>query len=101
MTLDLEAIRARAETAQRWIEAAEGGPNGGWLPFSVREHFGTDTPKLLAEVEQLRALLAEFVDDEPCEFDHHGGCQTHGFLEPRPGQRCHVARARELLGGAL
>ena len=45
------------------------------------------------------ALLAEFVDDDPCQLDHHGGCQTHGFLEPEPGERCHVERAREFIGG--
>lgn len=52
---------------------------------------------LRARVEAAAGLLAEFVDDEPCQFDHHGGCQTHGFLEPNPGERCHVARTREWL----
>lgn len=22
------------------------------------------------------------VNNEPCHFDHHGGCQAHGYLEP-------------------
>lgn len=24
-------------------------------------------------------LLRVFYDDSPCHFDHHGGCQQHGF----------------------
>ena len=50
-----------------------------------------------AQVAEATALLREFVDDDPCQLDHHGGCQTHGFLEPEPGERCHVERAREFL----
>lgn len=41
-------------------------------------------------------LLATFVDDDPCDLDHHGYCQTHNWLEPG---ECNVARARRLLGG--
>lgn len=50
--------------------------------------------------EPYRKLLREFVDDDPCEFDHHGGCQTHGFYEPSPGERCPNALAKELLEDA-
>ena len=32
---------------------------------------------LCDEIDRLRELLAEFVDDETCDFDHHGNCQTH------------------------
>jgi hypothetical protein len=52
-----------------------------------------------ALAEQLREavdLLATFVDDEPCRFDHHGYCQTHGWLDEG---ECNVARARRLIGG--
>lgn len=35
-----------------------------------------------------RDLLEAFVDDEDCHFDHHGGCQAHGYLSLEPGQVC-------------
>lgn len=44
--------------------------------------------------QEARALLARFVDDEPCLPDHHGYCQNHG-LSPAP---CRNAEARRLLG---
>lgn len=36
-------------------------------------------------------------DDEPCHFDHHGGCQAHGFLSLAPGEKCPTLEAHELL----
>lgn len=42
-------------------------------------------------------LLAAIVDPEPCWFDHHVGCQAHGYLEPEPGFICPHARAKNLL----
>lgn len=44
--------------------------------------------------EKMEAVLRDLIDDEPCRFDHHGYCQTHGWLQPG---RCPVARARDLL----
>ena len=43
-------------------------------------------------------LLPSFVDDDPCWFDHHGGCQAHGYLSLEPGQRCPQAELKALLG---
>lgn len=31
--------------------------------------------------ESLLRLIAEFVDDEPCRYDHHGYCQSHSLAE--------------------
>lgn len=58
-----------------------------------------------AEVEALREWLVEaldllrdhVVDDEQCQFDHHGGCQTHGDLDLQPGGTCYMVRARRLI----
>ncbi|WP_280835759.1 hypothetical protein [Mycolicibacterium frederiksbergense] len=36
----------------------------------------TDPGDLCRAVE----LLSQFVDSEPCTFDHHGDCQAHGFI---------------------
>lgn len=43
-------------------------------------------------------LLAEYVDDDECRYDHHGHCQTHGSTDARLG--CHNSRALDLLGHA-
>lgn len=40
-----------------------------------------------------RELLAEFVDDEECVYDHHGYCQTHRLGE----MPCENTRARAFL----
>lgn len=36
-------------------------------------------------------------DQVPCRFDHHGGCQEHGFLDLEPGEKCPNQEAHELL----
>ena len=48
-------------------------------------------------VPQLLSLIRDLVDDEPCWFDHHGGCQAHGYLSLTPGQQCPQAEAKALL----
>jgi hypothetical protein len=35
-------------------------------------------------ISKLRDALEWFTDDDPCEFDHHGYCQTHGSLHDGP-----------------
>lgn len=44
-------------------------------------------------------LLRSLVDEDNCWFDHHGGCQAHGFLSLEPGEKCPHAEAKELLAG--
>ena len=44
-----------------------------------------------------RELLESLLDEEGCMYDHHGGCQTHGYLDLEKGQRCPQEEARELL----
>jgi hypothetical protein len=45
-----------------------------------------------------RGLLEDLVDDEPCWFDHHGGCQGHGYLSLQHGETCPQAELKTLLG---
>lgn len=33
-------------------------------------------------------LIAELTDPDDCWFDHHGGCQAHGYLNLQPGETC-------------
>jgi hypothetical protein len=42
-------------------------------------------------------LLMLLVDDEDCWFDHHGGCQAHGYLGLEPGETCPQAQLKALL----
>lgn len=42
-------------------------------------------------------LLDALADPDECWFDHHGGCQAHGYLSLEPGERCPQADVRELL----
>ena len=44
------------------------------------------------------SVMADLIDADPCWFDHHGGCQAHGYLSLEPGEKCPHARAKELLG---
>lgn len=45
-----------------------------------------------------RDLLEALVQNEACSFDHHGGCQSHGYLSLEPGQVCPQAQLKSLLG---
>lgn len=57
------------------------------------ERVSTAAGMMVVPIELLEALT----DREDCSFDHHGGCQTHGYLSLEPGERCPQAEARELL----
>lgn len=47
--------------------------------------------------ERIHQLIHDLTDPGECWFDHHGGCQEHGYLTLRPGEKCPHAEARELL----
>ena len=59
----------------------------GAVPFSA----------LLERLEAAETLLRAVMEDSECWFDHHGGCQEHGFLDLQPGDVCPNAAARDLL----
>lgn len=48
-------------------------------------------PYLFAEVT---ALVAALTDPEDCHFDHHGGCQAHGYLDLKIGEMCPQLEAK-------
>lgn len=50
-----------------------------------------------ADFERAIALLDDLLDPDPCWFDHHGGCQAHGYLSLGDGERCPVAEGKELV----
>lgn len=47
---------------------------------------------------EVRELIDDLTDPDPCEFDHHGYCQAHGWMRTEP--RCPHARAKELLASS-
>lgn len=59
----------------------------------ARLQYAEDYGFLLAEVDGLRALVADFVDPDPCSLDHNGYCQAHGWYSGRP---CPHRRAKDL-----
>ena len=77
---ELEQVRAaersfRQEATQAWRRADDA--------------LGVAT----ADNAELRKLLAELIDHEPCRYDHHGYCQAHGLS----AQPCRMQRARAAL----
>jgi hypothetical protein len=42
-------------------------------------------------------LLRSLIDEDDCWFDHHGGCQAHGYLSLEPDEKCPQAEAKERL----
>lgn len=42
-------------------------------------------------------IIRDLVDDDACWFDHHGGCQAHGYLSLQPGEICPVEDGRRWL----
>jgi hypothetical protein len=43
-----------------------------------------------------RNLLESLLDPEDCRFDHHGGCQEHGYLSLE-WRECPMAEIKRLL----
>lgn len=71
-----------------------------WRPDALhRAHLAEVLDKHMQEREQqMRQLIRDMTDPGACWFDHHGGCQEHGYLELKPGELCPHAEAKQLLG---
>lgn len=64
-----------------------------------RAHVAEVLDKHMQEREaQMRQLIRDMTDPGACWFDHHGGCQEHGYLDLKPGELCPHAEAKQLLG---
>lgn len=76
--------------AQLYVRLAAVAPhsNTGAVPHEVE--------RLRTERDLYRNLARQLYDDDPCSFDHHGGCQTHMWLEPEPGEECPDRKAQRL-----
>lgn len=68
-----------------------------WIP----EHDEQVRREAAAEQrEQITQVLLDLVDPDDCWFDHHGGCQAHGYLSLKPGELCPVAAAKRWIAAA-
>lgn len=69
-----------------------------------RNHADFKAIRAEAEVAELRAtvaardaLIRDLTDPDPCWFDHHGGCQAHGYISLQPGQTCPQHDAQQIV----
>ncbi|QFG14870.1 hypothetical protein SEA_LYMARA_69 [Arthrobacter phage Lymara] len=46
------------------------------------------TPGDMVRVEEVRPVIAEITDPDPCQRDMNGGCQTHLYLDLKPDDQC-------------
>jgi hypothetical protein len=60
--------------------------------------------RMVDEIRALRAgrsgllrLVRDLLDSDECWFDHHGGCQAHGYLSLEPGELCPHAETKAVL----
>lgn len=45
-------------------------------------------------------LLESLVDEDDCWFDHHGGCQAHGYLSLQQNEECPQHELKRRLSAA-
>jgi hypothetical protein len=83
-------------TGTRFILRAKDAPGG---TAAIMGGLGKEEEKANAELyaaaPDMYVALGQLIDDEPCEYDHHGNCQTHNLGNP-----CGVAMAIKALAKA-
>ena len=74
------------------------------LPVAIEEirRLRSEVERLSAdeahgEIHDLVALIGDLADEDPCYFDHHGGCQAHGYLSLQPGEVCPQEEAKDVI----
>jgi hypothetical protein len=94
--LECAAIRAQEALQHNML------PHGP-LNMEPGEYYrDPDEPEQPDEIMQRMGLIpielvASLIDRDPCWFDHHGGCQAHGYLSLEPGEKCPQQEAKEWL----
>lgn len=56
-----------------------------------------DRAALLDILDSALNLMRDLTDPDDCWFDHHGGCQAHGYLDLKPGEKCPQREAKDML----
>lgn len=84
--LDTPADYPGDEEAQRWAE------------YIAAAAIEAAAPLIAAEALcGVFSLIRDLTDPEECWYDHHGGCQAHGYLSLQPGEPCPHAEAKQWL----
>lgn len=68
-------------------------PDGSLSPYIWTE--GDVEYRVDREVQELKKIITDLTDPDPCSFDHHGYCQAHGWFDVEP--KCPHARAKEII----
>ncbi len=78
--------------------AGEGAPGTPELVAAPAEETtaAADTREAPSHATLFR-LIRDLLDSDDCWFDHHGGCQAHGYLSLEPGALCPPAEAKLVL----
>jgi hypothetical protein len=77
------------------VDMISGWERGADCPHHARSG-QPETDDTAVDRATLIDLVRDFLDPDPCSFDHHGYCQAHGYLGGEPGS-CPHGRARKLL----
>lgn len=113
------------DIVERAQDALEGTTSGPWdvrdgfvYPLAIRCGLGairtqdgefiaqarTLVPELVSALREAQAnaaaarqIIEELTDPDPCSFDHHGGCQAHGFFDLTPENPCGHEKAKRFL----
>lgn len=96
---ELHDYRQLMESAAKVYEHIAGLTKPNTDPNVIIEHHDETVSELETALDQTIALLGDLADPDPCWFDHHGGCQAHGYLSLEPGEVCPVKRAQDLVAG--
>ncbi|MFE1767242.1 hypothetical protein ACFW81_23865 [Streptomyces angustmyceticus] len=75
---------------QRYADASERP-----VLWSVYNEMHKRAASAEGELGQMRELVRDLADPDPCYFDHHGYCQAHGWFETEP--TCPHARVKAML----
>jgi hypothetical protein len=82
---------------ERWVARVQEWAD--WIHEAYAPHLQPETPAAdPVTISVSRDLLSSLVDEDACWFDHHGGCQGHGYLSLEPGEKCPQAEVKTLLG---
>ncbi|UYM26604.1 hypothetical protein SEA_BAUER_55 [Arthrobacter phage Bauer] len=89
MNISNEAVYAAADVFERVVGVRD--------TRAVEKIIEAAMPHLLT---QATALIRDLSDRDECWFDHHGGCQAHGYLSLEAGETCPQADAKAWVAGA-
>lgn len=78
-----------------WTCTLAPGPHPDWKHGDAAGNWWDQSRIIHPSPAVLLNLIEDFVDPDPCWYDHHGYCQAHGWVATDPA--CPHARAKALL----